>query len=131
MKSHAAITTTKHVPEDSEPAERSKTVPATPKLNVGRELADTTWRMTVPVVLFAGAGILIDKAVGSRPWVTLLAAGIGFYFAALLVKRQISNGPQPFIPIVPNASDASKAGRTSHTGQARQPGKKNNPETKL
>ncbi len=61
-------------------------------LSVGRELLDTTWRMTVPVVIFAGIGIAIDIALGSKPWVTMLGTAIGFYFAILLVKRQISRG---------------------------------------
>jgi F0F1-type ATP synthase assembly protein I len=65
---------------------------STDKLGVGRELLDTTWRMTVPVVIFAGIGIAIDIATGSKPWVTLLGTMVGFYFAILLVKRQIARG---------------------------------------
>jgi F0F1-type ATP synthase assembly protein I len=61
-------------------------------LSVGRELLDTTWRMTVPVVIFAGIGIAIDIALGSKPWVTLLGTVVGFYFAIMLVKRQIARG---------------------------------------
>ena len=62
------------------------------KLSVGRELLDTTWRMTVPVIMFAGVGIAIDIALGSKPWVTMLGTVVGFYFAILLVKRQIARG---------------------------------------
>ncbi len=62
------------------------------KMGVGRELLDTTWRMTVPVVIFVGIGIAIDIAVGSKPWVTLLGTVVGFYFAIILVKRQIARG---------------------------------------
>lgn len=58
---------------------------------------DTAWRMTVPVVLFAGLGIFIDRSLGSKPWVTLLGMVIGFIFAGILVKRQIGDTP-PFIP---------------------------------
>ncbi len=60
------------------------------KLNIGRELLDTTWRMTIPVLLFAGIGIFMDIALHSKPWLTLLGAVIGFGFAAELVKRQIA-----------------------------------------
>jgi hypothetical protein len=67
-------------------------LPAIQKLSVGRELLDTTWRMTVPVILFAGLGIAADKALGSQPWVTLLGTIVGFVFATLLVKRQIDRG---------------------------------------
>ena len=64
------------------------------KLHIGRELVDTTWRMTVPVLLFAGVGLLGDRQLGSKPWLTLLGTLVGFFFAALLVKRQIGNDPE-------------------------------------
>jgi hypothetical protein len=76
------------------PPTSSKTEPDYGKLRVGRELMDTTWRMTVPVLLFAGAGLLGDRQLGSKPWLTLLGTLVGFYFAALLVKRQIGNDPE-------------------------------------
>jgi len=62
------------------------------KLHVGREFLDTTWRMTVPVVIFAGIGIMVDLAIGSKPWLTLLGTIIGFYFAMQLIKKQIKSG---------------------------------------
>ena len=64
--------------------------PAPKKLNVGREIADTTWRMTVPVVIFAFIGIFIDIKLSSEPWATLLGVVVGFYFAYVLIKRQIN-----------------------------------------
>jgi|GEM_PF-2060272 len=68
--------------------------PASPpqKLHVGRELLDTTWRMTVPIVGFALIGIALDIALGSKPWLTLVACVVGFYFAMQLIKRQINKG---------------------------------------
>jgi hypothetical protein len=63
------------------------------KLQVGRELTDTTWRMAVPVVLFAGLGIVIDRSLGSKPWVTLLGVIVGFVCAGYLVKRQLGRWP--------------------------------------
>src|ERR1700754_2711043 len=63
------------------------------QLRVGRELADTTWRISVPVLLFAGAGIVADRSWGSKPWLTLLGTLIGFGCAALLVKRQLDEWP--------------------------------------
>jgi uncharacterized protein YneF (UPF0154 family) len=65
------------------------------KLRVGRELLDTTWRVTLPVILFAVVGIFIDRAAGTKPWLTLLGAVFGFYIAALLIKRQLASGIQP------------------------------------
>ena len=74
------------------PATASKEIPAEPKLSVGREFLDVTWRMTTPVVIFALLGILGDVSFGSKPWLTLLGTVIGFYFAIQLVKRQINRG---------------------------------------
>lgn len=53
------------------------------------DFLDTAWRMTVPVVLFAVGGLLLDKQVGTAPWLTLLGTVVGFSFSALLVKKQI------------------------------------------
>jgi F0F1-type ATP synthase assembly protein I len=81
----------------------SQLTPSTPvkspqKLSVGRELLDTTWRMTVPVVIFASLGIFLDITVGSKPWLTLLGSVIGFYFAIQLVKQQIARGDNSDAP---------------------------------
>ena len=57
--------------------------------NLLRDFADTTWRIAVPVVLFAGAGIWVDKTYGSKPWATLAGTFIGFGFGAWLVKLQL------------------------------------------
>ena len=64
-------------------------------LNVGRELADTTWRIAVPVVVFAGLGLLADRSISSAPWFTLVGMAVGFVFASLLVKRQLDRWPAP------------------------------------
>ena len=50
---------------------------------------DTTWRIAVPVILFAALGIWADRSFGSKPWLTLLAVVVGFVFAGLLLKRQL------------------------------------------
>jgi len=64
-----------------------------PKLNIGRELLDTTWRMTIPVVLFAGLGIVLDRQINSAPWLTLIGMIVGFLLAGILVKRQLDRWP--------------------------------------
>jgi F0F1-type ATP synthase assembly protein I len=87
MTKAADPTTTKN-PTEQHPA---NTPPQ--KLRVGRELADTTWRMAVPVVLFAGLGIVADRSLGSKPWLTLLGVIVGFACAGLLVKRQLDRWP--------------------------------------
>jgi F0F1-type ATP synthase assembly protein I len=53
------------------------------------DLLDTAWRIAVPVLLFAGAGIFVDIKLGSKPWLTLLGTVIGLVFAGLLVKKQL------------------------------------------
>jgi predicted secreted protein len=60
-----------------------------PKLRVGREIVDTTWRMTVPVVIFTFIGIFTDLRLDTTPWVTFLGVIVGFYFAVILIKQQI------------------------------------------
>lgn len=56
---------------------------------IGLTLLDTTWRIAVPVILFAGLGIFADRSLGTKPWLTLLAVVIGFVFAGLLLKKQL------------------------------------------
>ncbi len=62
------------------------------QLNVARELLDVTWRIATPVLIFAGIGIVIDRAIGSQPWMTLLGTMVGLLFASQLIKRQINRG---------------------------------------
>jgi hypothetical protein len=54
------------------------------------DLADTAWRIATPVLLFAIIGIMLDKKLGSAPWVTLVGVVIGFVGSALLVKKQLA-----------------------------------------
>lgn len=54
------------------------------------DLADTAWRIATPVLLFAIIGIMLDKKLGSAPWVTLVGVVIGFIGSALLVKKQLA-----------------------------------------
>lgn len=51
---------------------------------------DTTWRIATPVILFTVLGIIADRKLGSKPWITLASVVIGFVLAALLVKRQLA-----------------------------------------
>ncbi|HSH18051.1 MAG TPA: AtpZ/AtpI family protein [Candidatus Saccharimonadales bacterium] len=74
--------------------EASDSKPSVPKLRVGREIADTTWRMTVPVVIFTFIGIFFDLRLGSAPWLTFLGVVVGFYFAIVLIKQQIKRSEE-------------------------------------
>lgn len=57
---------------------------------IALDFLDTTWRIAVPVVLFAGIGIFVDIKAHTKPWLTLLGLVIGFVFAGLLLKKQLS-----------------------------------------
>lgn len=61
--------------------------------SVGRpvwvSLADTTWRVAVPTVLFAGIGIAIDLKLETMPLLTLVGMVFGLTAAGALVWRQI------------------------------------------
>lgn len=54
-------------------------------------LADTTWRIAVPVIIFAGLGVWGDVRWHTKPWLTLLGTVVGFLLAALLVKQQLGD----------------------------------------
>jgi len=58
---------------------------------LGLQFLDTTWRIAVPVVLFAVLGIIGDRHVGSKPWLTLLGMVLGFVIAGFLLKLQIKS----------------------------------------
>ncbi|HKR81964.1 MAG TPA: AtpZ/AtpI family protein [Candidatus Saccharimonadales bacterium] len=58
--------------------------------SLGIQFLDTTWRIAVPVVLFAVGGIFADRHFGSKPWLTLLGMVAGFVVAGFLLKMQIA-----------------------------------------
>lgn len=57
---------------------------------IGLTFLDTTWRIVTPVLFFTILGIIADRSLGTKPWLTIVVAvPVGFVFAALLVKRQL------------------------------------------
>ena len=54
-------------------------------------LADTTWRVAVPTVLFAGIGIAIDNTLETMPLCTLIGLVLGLIAAGALVWHQIQH----------------------------------------
>ena len=56
-------------------------------------MADTTWRMFVPILGLLIAGIYVDKAVGSFPWFTLIGFVVGIGISALLIRNQFRKAP--------------------------------------
>lgn len=57
---------------------------------LGIDALDTAWRMAVPVILAAVAGIFLDRHFGSGPWVTLGATVVGLGISGWLIKRQLA-----------------------------------------
>lgn len=62
---------------------------ATALSTIGKDLVDTAWRIAVPVILLAIIGIILDKNIGTAPWLTLAFTAAGFFVAGLLVKKQL------------------------------------------
>lgn len=58
------------------------------------DMADTTWRMFVPIVGLLLIGHYLDSRFGSKPWLMLTGAAIGAVIAAALVKQQIKRGSE-------------------------------------
>jgi len=58
---------------------------------IALDLLNTAWRIAVPVLIFSVAGIFADKHWNTAPWITLLGLIVGFVFAGLLIKQQISS----------------------------------------
>lgn len=53
-------------------------------------IADTTWRMFVPIVGLLMLGVWVDKTYGSLPWATISLTILGIAIAAELVRRQLN-----------------------------------------
>lgn len=52
-------------------------------------LADTTWRVAVPTVLFSVVGIMLDKWLHTMPLCTIIGLIVGLVAAAKLVWNQL------------------------------------------
>ena len=52
-------------------------------------MADTTWRMFVPILALLLIGLLIDKQLHTTPWIMTAGLILGTAFAYLLVKQQL------------------------------------------
>lgn len=56
------------------------------------DMADTTWRMFVPIVGLLLIGRYADTQLASKPWLMLGGAAIGSIIAMLLIKSQLQRG---------------------------------------
>lgn len=52
-------------------------------------LADTTWRIFVPVGGLAGIGIWADLHYHTKPWITFSGVAVGFVIAFFLIRQQL------------------------------------------
>lgn len=60
-------------------------------LQLGRTYFGTGWRIVVPVVVATFFGTILDAAIGTKPWLTLVGLVLGFMVAGALVKHQGGN----------------------------------------
>lgn len=52
-------------------------------------MADTTWRMFIPIIGLTIGGVALDVNLLTKPWFTAVGIIIGTVVAGLLVYRQI------------------------------------------
>lgn len=75
-------------------AEKTTSVPYGNDTPVAGTLAldalDTAWRIALPIILAATAGIVADRHFATGPWITLGVTVVGLGASALLVKRQLA-----------------------------------------
>ncbi len=57
-------------------------------------IADTTWRLFIPIVGFTIGGLLIDKWFGTKPWLMIFAIIIGVGVSLLLIQMQLKKVKQ-------------------------------------
>lgn len=64
--------------------------PSTVVLLLGT-IADTTWRMFVPIVGLLLLGLWIDTTFATLPWAVIVLTIIGIVISAELIRRQLTN----------------------------------------
>lgn len=78
-------------PPESDPVPRPDDTQTT-VLVLLRDMADTTWRMFVPIVGLLLLGRYADTHWGTKPFLMLAGAAVGALFAGLLIKAQLKKG---------------------------------------
>ena len=76
----------------SAPSDKHDTAPTPPDrstviLLLG-DIANTTWRMFVPTLLFIGLGFWADSSWHTKPWLTIAGLIIGVAITTELMRRQ-------------------------------------------
>lgn len=57
-------------------------------------IADTTWRLFIPMIGFTIGGLVIDKQLGTKPWLMILGILLGTALAIWLVGAQLKKVKQ-------------------------------------
>lgn len=52
-------------------------------------IADTTWRMFIPIIGLTIVGVWADNSFQTKPWMTVVGMTVGIIIAGALVKRQL------------------------------------------
>jgi hypothetical protein len=52
-------------------------------------MADTTWRMFVPILALLLIGLLLDKQLHTTPWLMTVGLVVGVALAYFLVRQQL------------------------------------------
>lgn len=55
-------------------------------------MADTTWRMFIPIVGLLLVGRDVDTRLGTKPLLMLVGAAIGALIAGALIRKQLKRG---------------------------------------
>ena len=70
-------------------SEKSKSPEKSPVILLLGDVADTTWRLFLPVTLAAIIGIVADKKLETTPWVMFMSIIIGTTIAIWLLILQL------------------------------------------
>lgn len=61
-------------------------------IQLGLVIADTTWRMFVPIIGLTVLGVWGDRSFGTKPWLTACGIVVGVVIAGWLIKGQLKQG---------------------------------------
>lgn len=62
----------------------------------GSSLFDIGWRLAVAVVVFLWGGSVLDKKLGTEPWLTIVGFFLVIFSFVLIVRQILHNIPRKF-----------------------------------
>ena len=54
-------------------------------------IADTTWRMFIPIIGLLLIGDWLDRTYGTKPWLMLIGAAAGIGISWYLIRKQLKD----------------------------------------